>query len=45
MTASEAIRALRAAWERGDRDALAGLFSEDGAYEDPYHLPRCCAVP
>jgi len=35
MTASEAIRALCAAWERGDPDALAELFSEDGVYEDP----------
>ena len=35
MTAGEAIRALCAAWERGDPDALAGLFSEDGVYEDP----------
>ena len=35
MTAIEAIRALCAAWERGDPDALAGLFSEDGVYEDP----------
>jgi ketosteroid isomerase-like protein len=35
MTAGEAIRALCAAWERGDPDALAGLFTEDGVYEDP----------
>jgi len=35
MTAGEAIRALCAAWERGDPDALADLFSEDGVYEDP----------
>jgi len=35
MTASEAIRAVCAAWERGDPDALAGLFTEDGVYEDP----------
>ena len=35
MTAGEAIRALCSAWERGDPDALAGLFSEDGVYEDP----------
>jgi ketosteroid isomerase-like protein len=35
MTAGEAIRALCAAWERGDPGALAGLFSEDGVYEDP----------
>ena len=35
MTAGEAIRAVCAAWERGDPDALADLFSEDGVYEDP----------
>ena len=35
MTASEAIRALCTAWERGDPDALAELFCEDGVYEDP----------
>jgi uncharacterized protein (TIGR02246 family) len=35
MIASEAIRALFAAWERGDPDALAELFHEDGVYEDP----------
>jgi uncharacterized protein (TIGR02246 family) len=35
MIASEAIRALCAAWERGDPDALAGLFADDGVYEDP----------
>ena len=35
MTASEAIRALCAAWERGDPDALADLFTDDGVYEDP----------
>src|SRR5262249_16907439 len=35
MTAGEAILAVCAAWERGDPDALAGLFSEDGVYEDP----------
>jgi ketosteroid isomerase-like protein len=35
MLASEAIRALCAAWERGDPDALANLFAEDGVYEDP----------
>jgi len=35
MTAGEAIRAVCAAWERGDPDALAGLFTEDGVYEDP----------
>jgi len=35
MTASEAIRAVCEAWERGDPDDLAGLFTEDGVYEDP----------
>jgi uncharacterized protein (TIGR02246 family) len=35
MMASEAIRALCAAWERGDPDALADLFADDGVYEDP----------
>ena len=35
MIASEAIRALCAAWERGDPDALADLFTEEGVYEDP----------
>src|SRR5215510_10792556 len=35
MIASEAIRAVCAAWERRDPDALADLFSEDGVYEDP----------
>lgn len=35
MVASEAIRALCAAWERGDPDALADLFDKDGVYEDP----------
>ena len=35
MIASEAIRALCAAWERGDPNALAELFGEDGVYEDP----------
>jgi ketosteroid isomerase-like protein len=35
MIASEAIRALCAAWERGDPEALADLFGEDGVYEDP----------
>ena len=41
MAASEAIRALCAAWERGDPDALAGLFSEDGVYEDPLMEGPC----
>jgi ketosteroid isomerase-like protein len=35
MTASEAMRAVFAAWEAGDADALAPLFCEDGAYLDP----------
>ncbi len=35
MIASEAIRALCAAWERSDPSALADLFDEDGVYEDP----------
>jgi ketosteroid isomerase-like protein len=35
MTPSEAIRALCAAWERGDPQALADLFDDDGTYEDP----------
>jgi uncharacterized protein (TIGR02246 family) len=35
MIASEAIRAICAAWERGNPDALADLFTEDGVYEDP----------
>lgn len=35
MIASEAIRALCVAWERGDPNALADLFAEDGVYEDP----------
>ena len=35
MTPSEAVRALFAAWERGDPEALADLFNDDGVYEDP----------
>lgn len=35
MNSGEAIRALCAAWERGDPEALAGLFDDDGVYEDP----------
>jgi ketosteroid isomerase-like protein len=35
MIASEAIRAVCDAWERGDPDALADLFTRDGVYEDP----------
>jgi uncharacterized protein (TIGR02246 family) len=35
MNASQAVGALCAAWERGDPDALAELFTADGVYEDP----------
>jgi ketosteroid isomerase-like protein len=35
MTPAEAIRALFDAWEHGDPDALAALFTLDGVYEDP----------
>jgi ketosteroid isomerase-like protein len=35
VTPSEALHALFEAWERRDVDALADLFVEDGAYEDP----------
>jgi ketosteroid isomerase-like protein len=35
MTPLEALRALFAAWEAGDADALAPLFCPDGAYLDP----------
>jgi ketosteroid isomerase-like protein len=35
MTPAEAIQSLFDAWERGDPDALAALFTEDGVYEDP----------
>jgi ketosteroid isomerase-like protein len=35
MTAAEALGASFAAWERGDPDALADLFTEDGVLEDP----------
>lgn len=35
MIGSEAIRAICAAWEHGDSDALADLFTQDGVYEDP----------
>ncbi|HEY2440942.1 MAG TPA: nuclear transport factor 2 family protein [Solirubrobacteraceae bacterium] len=35
MTPLEAIRAVFAAWEAGDADALRDLFCEDGVYLDP----------
>jgi len=35
MTPLEAIRAVFAAWETGDADALRDLFCEDGVYLDP----------
>jgi ketosteroid isomerase-like protein len=35
MEPQEALRALMAGWERGDPDAVAGLFTDGGAYEDP----------
>jgi ketosteroid isomerase-like protein len=35
VTAGEATRAVCEAWERGDPDAVAALFAEDGRYEDP----------
>ncbi len=35
MTAAEALAASFVAWERGDPDALADLFAEDGVLEDP----------
>jgi ketosteroid isomerase-like protein len=35
MTALEALRAVFAAWEAGDADALGPLFCDDGAYLDP----------
>jgi ketosteroid isomerase-like protein len=35
MTPAEALIATFAAWERGDPDALADLFTEDGVLEDP----------
>ena len=31
----EAINRTFEAWERDDADAVAGLFTEDGRYEDP----------
>jgi ketosteroid isomerase-like protein len=35
MTPMEAMRALFAAWETGDADALRDLFCDDGIYVDP----------
>ena len=35
MTPLEAMRALFAAWEAGDADALRDLFTDDGVYLDP----------
>jgi ketosteroid isomerase-like protein len=37
MTPTETLRAICEAWNRLDNDALADLFSEDGAFEDPLH--------
>ena len=42
MTPSEAIRALGAAWDALDLEALVALFAEDGTVEDPL-LPRPAA--
>lgn len=35
MTPSEALSAVFSAWQRGDADAIADLFSDDGVLEDP----------
>jgi len=35
VTPLEAMRAVFAAWEAGDADALGPLFCDDGAYIDP----------
>jgi hypothetical protein len=35
MDAREATSAVCAAWERGDANAVAELFAENGRYEDP----------
>jgi uncharacterized protein (TIGR02246 family) len=35
MDARQATTAILEAWERGDADAVARLFAEDGRYEDP----------
>jgi ketosteroid isomerase-like protein len=37
MTPTEALRAVCAAWERGDPDAAAALFAPAGVYEDPLY--------
>ena len=37
MTPTETLQAICEAWNRLDNDALADLFSEDGAFEDPLH--------
>jgi ketosteroid isomerase-like protein len=35
MDPEEALRSLMAGWERNDPDAVASLFGDGGAYEDP----------
>ncbi|MBJ7333833.1 MAG: nuclear transport factor 2 family protein, partial [Thermoleophilia bacterium] len=35
MNAEETMRALAAAWEHGDPDAIADRFAPDGVYEGP----------
>ena len=35
LSPSEALSAVFAAWERGDADAIADLFADDGVLEDP----------
>ena len=35
MTPSEALSAVFSGWQRGDNDAIADLFSDDGVLEDP----------
>jgi ketosteroid isomerase-like protein len=35
MNARDATVALCQAWERGDAQAVADMFAEDGRYEDP----------
>jgi ketosteroid isomerase-like protein len=35
VTADEALVSICACWDRLDPDALAALFTADGAYEDP----------
>ena len=35
MNAEETMRALAAAWENGDPDAIADRFAPDGVYEGP----------